>query len=131
VYLLKNGSATANPQQLNFTSGLVIGSGGSADPATEAITVPLAGLYEITLSVWSNAAVPNYLTVLSIRRNGTELFPVLPHYASPSSGIGTSTSVTVYADLNTNDAITLFLSNTYGGNANQANYTSMVVKLLK
>ncbi|WP_414846436.1 hypothetical protein [Chryseobacterium sp. IT-36CA2] len=131
--MLRDGKTTVNPSILNFTSGTVIGVGGSANATTDEITVPANGLYEITISVWSNGTANNYLTTWDIRKNDVALFASPPHYVSPSANLGTSTSVTRFADLAAGDKISVYLSNIFPNPslATQANYSTLVVKLLQ
>lgn len=133
--LLNDGVSNSSVSQINFTSSSLIGQGGAANSATDAITVPSAGLYEVTVSAWTwigNGNTPGvYLTTWNIRRNGANL--VTPHYASPSGAYGTQTSTTNYINLNAGDVITLFMANTFGSPqpADKARGVSLAVKLIQ
>lgn len=116
---------------VNFTTGTVAGIGGSADVGADVITVPTTGLYEITISGWTQGSSSPYLTVWEIKKNGTTLS--IPHYASPSASWGTQVSTTIYSQLDAGDQLTLTLAQRYAGtsgNANSALAMSFAVKLI-
>lgn len=102
--LLSGGSANGTAVQINLPNSALIGQGGSANTANNTITGPSKGLYEITVSGWTNESPVNgiYLTTWVIRKNGTDI--LRPHYSSPR-GYGTQTSTTDYVNLNTGDSI--------------------------
>lgn len=130
--LLSGGSANGTAVQINFPNSALIGQGGSANTATNTIMVPSKGLYEITVSGWTNESPVSgsYLTTWVIRKNGTDI--LRPHYPS-SGGYGTQTSTTDYVNLNVGDNITLFLHNYFGvpHPANQASSVALAVKLIQ
>lgn len=129
--LLRGGSTSTQPSRIDFTAGTVVGQGGTIDITADAITVPVAGLYEITVSGWTQGTASPYLTTWSIRNNGLDI--ATPHYGSPSVSMGTEVSTTNFFPLNAGDTLTLFLSNPYASAspAAIAQRVSMAVKLIR
>ena len=138
--VLSDGSATTQPSQINFTTATRIGQGGTVSSATDAITVPATGLYQITISGWTctsdcatnpTPAIP-YATTWSIKRNGTNLTGP-PFYGSPNVLFGTDISTVKYVTLNANDVITLFLDNPYAVSkpATQGSGIALAIKLIQ
>ena len=136
VGFLSGGSTNTVPSQINFTSGQVFGQGGAANSTTDAVTVPVTGLYEIVVSghtIPANAAAP-YNINWSLRKNGAAISGGTQLHMSPA-GAGTEISATFSnISLNANDVITIFLSNVNAGGgpvANQADRVDFAVKLIQ
>lgn len=129
--LLRAGAATTVPSKIDFTAGTVVGQGGAVDITADTVSVPVSGLYEITISGWSQGTTSPYLTTWSIRKNGTEI--ASPHYGSPIASMGTDVSTTNFFTLNSGDVISLFLSDTFNpaAAAGIAQKVSMAVKLIR
>lgn len=129
--LLRGGSVAAAVTTINFTSGKLIGQGGAVNVATDTITVPSTGLYEITIGGFTNHTTTPYLTGWEVRSNGVMLDRI--YYGSPTSVWGTVATSTIYEDLNANDNLTLVLTNVGGGGgmATSCSGTFLAVKLVE
>lgn len=130
--ILSSGTTANVPggqSQANFINSLVIGSGGTANTTTDAITVPKNGFYRITISAFSNGTTSPYLTYWEVISNGGVLW--VPHYSGASASWGTSVSCSYVSNLNAGDVITLYRNNSFAGFEGISNDITFIVELIQ
>ena len=134
-----SGSAVTVAGKINFTNAQVFGQGGgSASSATDTVTVPVTGVYEIIVSGLTTP--PNttslYDVTWSIRVNGGDIAGGIQRHTYPK-GNGVEVSATFSnISLSANDVISLFLdfeTDSTGTpiSANQASRVDFAVKLIQ